>query len=76
MKTDKLMDALKAFEIEGQDEIRGGYYTIIYGQGRQGNPNESHAIIYDAPNHIYSESYYPSNWEALHPSGKAVANID
>jgi hypothetical protein len=71
MKTDKLMDALKAFEVSGQDEIRGGYYTIIYRAGRNGN--ESHGTIYDAKDHVYSESYYSTGWESLHPSGITTA---
>lgn len=74
MKTDKLMDALKAFEIAGQDEIKGGYYTIIYSSGR--NPNESHATIYDSADHIYSEGYYDSGWESRHPSGVASSNLE
>lgn len=72
MKTDRLMDALKAFEVNGLEEIRGGYYTIIYKQGRA--PGESHGTIYDAKDHVYSASYYSSAWEALHPSG--IIQID
>ncbi len=33
MKNDKLMDALRVFELRNQEELKGGYYTVSYQSG-------------------------------------------
>jgi hypothetical protein len=70
MKEDKLLKAFKAFEIKNAENVKGGYWKIIYGAGR--NVNESYYTMYSDKNTIDSQGYTSLNWEAVHNPG-AVA---